>query len=407
MINGFTGNSGINWHDLYLRHIYLRNKAKEPGNSLKHSLLDYNDFFSSLLFNIKENGFDPYKSIPLSKDGGILNGAHRISAAMALGLKKIPVVLSKEERGVDRDINWFINRGFNSHEIHELIYNWVLSSFCKPYIAILWQTVYDHWEQIVSDISGKVDIVFSKTMSFDSVGLQEFIKDVYSFEQPADFSVKITNKAEVLVNCGCAVKVLLLDNKNGFCGVVKNYIREKYCHLFAYDPLFIIHVSDTVDEMYHMNSMLFHYENSIFLQNRSVALTDDIARWIKELKLILEKLSLSSSDVCAVGGAVLNIYGLKKADDLDVAVTKKIRKEKFSDSAECIGDNVDIVAKDYFRTIGYSVSDDSLIYDRSMFVYVRGLKFADIDVVRKRKMFSLRDKDLKDLALIGDYYVKK
>ncbi|PRY66333.1 hypothetical protein B0H98_101314 [Vreelandella songnenensis] len=336
-----------------------------------------------------------------------MNGAHRISAAMALGLKKIPVVLSKEERGVDRDINWFINRGFNSHEIHELIYNWVLSSFCKPYIAILWQTVYDHWEQIVSDISGKVDIVFSKTMSFDSVGLQEFIKDVYSFEQPADFSVKITNKAEVLVNCGCAVKVLLLDNKNGFCGVVKNYIREKYCHLFAYDPLFIIHVSDTVDEMYHMNSMLFHYENSIFLQNRSVALTDDIARWIKELKLILEKLSLSSSDVCAVGGAVLNIYGLKKADDLDVAVTKKIRKEKFSDSAECIGDNVDIVAKDYFRTIGYSVSDDSLIYDRSMFVYVRGLKFADIDVVRKRKMFSLRDKDLKDLALIGDYYVKK
>lgn len=406
LISGVSENSAIDWRDLYIRHIYLRTKGKEPGNFLKRSLIDYDEVFSSLLRAIKEHGFDPLKSVPIAIDGGLLNGAHRISAAMALGLQKIPVVISKKGCGIEWDINWFIHHGFNNHEIHELIYNWVLNTSCKPYIAILWPTVHEHWTEITDYISSKVEIVFSKTMSFNSVGLQEFVKDVYSVEQPADFSDNISNKAEFLTRFGSNVKILLLDNQNDFCEKIKNDVREQYRHLSIQDPLSIIHVSDTTQELYHLNRMLFHYETCVFLQSRTIALTDNVATWIKELKLILPKLEVPYLEVCGVGGTVLNIYGIKKADDLDVTVTNKIRNAIFSDSATCIDKNIDVVAKNYFRTIGYSVPDDTLIFDRSMFVYVRGLKFANIDVVRKRKMFSLRNKDFKDLALIGEYYVK-
>lgn len=404
LISNVPSNSNLDWCSLYIRHIYLRTRGKEPGSSQKNNLNDHKYFFSSLVSSIKENGFNPLNSVPIALDGGLVNGAHRTSSALALGLKEMPIVLSEQSHGVEWGLEWFVNHGFSSIEIHEIIYNWIKFSGCKPYIAILWPTVYENWADIITAIESQTEIIFSKTMNFNEEGLQEFVKDVYSVTQPSDFSDKISNKAEFLSQFGSQVKVLLLNNQNDKCADIKNFVRDRYYYLLPKDPLSIIHVSDSNEEVLHLNMMLFHFDTASFLQSREFPLTKNIAVWVKELKSLLKKKNISSLDVCGVGGAVLNVYGLKQADDLDVTVTSSLRSLYFSEKAQQISDNVDVVSRDYYRAIDRVVCDDLLIFDRAMYIYVRGLKFANLNVVRDRKMLSLREKDLRDLSLIGSYY---
>ncbi|WP_249979311.1 tetratricopeptide repeat protein [Vreelandella olivaria] len=400
-------NSSIDWYKIYLRHIYLRTRGNEPGSSHKNNLIDYTIIFSEVINSIRNNGFNDLYSVPVAKDGIPVNGAHRTAAALALKIESIPIVLSNKEVGAKWDLEWFINHGFNEKEVHELVYSWVDNTELNPHIALVWPTVYDSWDKIIGFISNKVSIVYSKVMDFSSEGLKDFVKDVYSVDSPSDFSSTIMRKADFISDSGNQVLVLLLDNKDDVCVGLKAAVRDEFCHFLPNDPFSIVHISDSRGEVKHLNMMLFHYETSKFLECRNFGTTENISLWIKEAKEYFKKMCINSLDVCGVGGSVLNVYGIKKSDDLDITVASNIRWSFFSDKAQQVSDNVDIVSRDYYRSIDKTVFDDALIYDRALYIYVRGLKFANIDVVRDRKMFSLRKKDLMDLRLIGDYYANR
>lgn len=81
----------------------------------------YKDSFQKLITSMKRNGFEKEYFIPLDKHGEIINGAHRLAAALAL---EIPVWIVDfplfEGFGFDFSEEWMERNGFLYEEIQTL-----------------------------------------------------------------------------------------------------------------------------------------------------------------------------------------------------------------------------------------------------------------------------------------------
>ncbi len=74
--------------EIYKEHIraFSLGKFTEPGNDEKNNIDKFLEEFDKTFKDIKENGFDAKKTlIPLSFNGSIANGAHRVASAIYSG----------------------------------------------------------------------------------------------------------------------------------------------------------------------------------------------------------------------------------------------------------------------------------------------------------------------------------
>lgn len=109
----------------YTRHIFHRTKGNEPGSLSKSSVEDYESSFKALIESIKSDGFKDEFAIPVNCQGKILNGAHRLAAALALQLEQVPVVrMPPPRKNWEWGMAWFLNQDFNPVEINQLIQLW-------------------------------------------------------------------------------------------------------------------------------------------------------------------------------------------------------------------------------------------------------------------------------------------
>ncbi|WP_232710876.1 tetratricopeptide repeat protein [Halomonas sp. 141] len=393
-------NSSIDLEALYLRHIYLRTKGVEPFSNVKTNLQKYILEFKSLIRSFQANGFDFCFPIPLAKNDELLNGAHRLAVSLYFDIKNISFVYLSRDVGINWDFNWFVDKGFNRDELNELLLCWVRYNR-KARIVVLWPAVEKVWSEIINDISEDVNIVTSIEHSFSDVGFSEIVKDIYSLDSVAEFMPSIIKKISFLSSFNNKIKVLFVEDTSDKLLAVKDKLRDKYEHLVPKDVFSTIHASDSFEETSHLASIFLHKQTLELINSRSEGLSYHLCEWIKEAKVFFSSMNVPHAEICAVGGAVLNAYGIRNADDLDVCVSKKVRDTFFEDGPKAITKNIDVVRKGYSKDVVNFMSDDQLIFDRSCHVYIRGFKFANLEVVRKRKAYSQREKDLKDLAKIG------
>lgn len=125
----YLGASSVRMTDtfgLYRKHILQRTQGREPESLTKTSLADYERCFMALIDAIKAAGFKDEFAIPVDADGRILNGAHRLSAALALQLDRVPVVrIPYPWKGLEWGMAWFLNQAFMPAEINQLLQLWI------------------------------------------------------------------------------------------------------------------------------------------------------------------------------------------------------------------------------------------------------------------------------------------
>ena len=95
--------------EIYLEHIKSFNNFSEPDGR-KEKPEDFINNFNKLIKNIQKDGIDK-TIIPITKNGEIIDGAHRLAIALYFNLK-VPFVMFDL---LDANYNkqFFINRGFN------------------------------------------------------------------------------------------------------------------------------------------------------------------------------------------------------------------------------------------------------------------------------------------------------
>ena len=95
--------------EIYLQHIKSFNNFIEPDGR-KYSQEDFIRNFDYLIEDIKSNGINK-TIIPISKNGEIIDGAHRLAIALYLNLKIRFAIFDLLDANYNK--KFFLNRGFN------------------------------------------------------------------------------------------------------------------------------------------------------------------------------------------------------------------------------------------------------------------------------------------------------
>ncbi len=167
---------------VYMEHIKAFNPdGREPGRDDKTSFEDFKNTFDSLLDYFKDNDFDESKSIvPVSKDGIILDGAHRV-AALAYYDKEVTIARFDDVVPVCQfDFQYFKERGL-SQEVSDMIANEVLLWIPDCFVACLWPKMGDDKKKqlAVERIKGFSTVFFEKRLHCSLSSFGTFIAKVY------------------------------------------------------------------------------------------------------------------------------------------------------------------------------------------------------------------------------------
>lgn len=269
-------------------------------------------------------------------------------------------------------------------------------------LGIIWPTSIESSE-ILTELKNNSTIVYIKELKLKT--LKELVFDVYSFDKGLKvFKAKnILAKLERLSN-QTQNKIVLVEFKSKtFDDTVKirNNIRKKF-ESKTNNPAFdIFHSATSLEEKKHLENIFF--SATLDSYNERTELSQNLTNRLKTLKEWAVNTNTSLNDICIVGGAVLDLYGYKHCDDIDIVIMKTLREERnYGPRASMLVEGVDVVKNNYSKKegIGKWYTDDELITNPNLFVIARGIKFAKLEIVKERKNYSRRKKDLDDLYKI-------
>lgn len=271
-------------------------------------------------------------------------------------------------------------------------------------LGIVWPTNINSLE-ILTELKNNSTVVYTKELKLNS--LKELVFDVYSFDKGLKvFKAKnILAKLERLSNQKENTVVLVEFKSKTFDDTIKirNNIRKKFESKTSNPAFDIFHSATSLEEKKHLENIFF--SATIDSYNERTELSQNLTNRLKTLKEWAVNTNTSLNDICIVGGAVLDLYGYKHCDDIDIVIMKTLRdKRNYGPRASMLVEGVDVVKNNYSKKegIGKWYTDDELITNPDLFVIARGIKFAKLEIVKERKNYSRRDKDLEDLYKIDN-----
>ena len=396
---------------IYRQHIMIRTKGREPyREASKSTLFDFEEFYRELIRDTAENGFDFTSPIQVSgTTGQILNGAHRLAAALSLGLDTVSVRMDFTAGGRSWDLNWFRDYGFSVTALNLIKSTWLELTEATAKFVLVWPPALERFRLLNDSLTN-----FGETMDVAwyelGEGFAEFVLDVYSFQHGPNVSETaphIREKARRLQEYGTDVALILLDQSRKEQNMVTQDLKLALRTSIRIDSLpeqDTVHMADTQAEQEHLEMIMLN-ERNMRSYREIPALGANLTRRLETLKEVMESLQLPRLSCSIVGGSVLELHGIKEADDLDIVLSPESRRGQFGPKSHKLCQDVDLVAENYFRQVPVEergqMSDRALVSRPANYIYRRGYKFENIELLIQKKRYSQRPKDLADLRLIA------
>jgi hypothetical protein len=158
-----------------LRALHPTGRFGEDGR--KFSLKDYEVEFLNLLDSLKSTGFDSKVSrLPLSDDGSVWNGAHRIAAALAMG-ERVATESTNESAQV-YDFRFFELAGLPSDSLGELA--WEYAQAVKSSRAYVFSNLEKALEDsLLKELENSGKIFFRRTLVLSQIGVRRNLQLMY------------------------------------------------------------------------------------------------------------------------------------------------------------------------------------------------------------------------------------
>lgn len=390
------------WHlDLYKNHILTFNGGWEWPGGIKDSVDDFVKCFDNLIDN-----FDPKKAgvIPLSEDGVIANGSHRVAVAYLKGLNLRLVIKEKERRPYD--YNFFMNRKKYGYpdgtpqknlkwalKMLDIVYaNEMALEFCRRCPDLRIVTLFPKAEgckkEVVELLKTNGEIIYEIGFGGDQMEtvLSNLIKEFYRGEpwvasNPEErfFAPNVAGKANQCWNPENPViySYLWAPFDLSKCQSIKEQIRDLY--KVANHS---VHINDTHEETLRIAGMLFN-QNSIQMFRHKISIPKTNQKMFKKY---FEDTKDDPDSYCITGSFVLALYGIREAKDLDYICHGR--------PAVGMGSSHNQYAFFYDTTL------DDIIYNPKNHFYFAGRKVATLEVVRKMKEKRGELKDIADIKNI-------
>ncbi|XP_045159481.2 uncharacterized protein LOC123524927 [Mercenaria mercenaria] len=421
----------------YAEHLRVWNNFKEYCNKRDKSWFDgklpcrnknkKSDFilsFHKTIESTKNLGFNSSMSrIPIDRSGFLLNGAHRLAAAVILSEDA-----SFEHHKYTRRFHWgykfFKSQGMLEMELNVVMLEWMKIQlklkFLNKTVSII--SVFSNnrgkdkamREIVKGRCSADNDILYEREINFTKSGIRQLISHMYGQQTWLETKVQ-----QMLLNYNSTHKALFLfvyANDARALVQCKHAIRKLYN-----DKVFksTAHIPDSAEENLILAEMILN-PNSIQFMNH--------AKNASECKLIAKEVASRSSitpvstlpgiyvgrdDVMIDSGTVLGLFGLRKRTDVDLLflhdIDKSLLGSRHGISVQAHAFKNNSVSQerawgeDHFSDSGPKDAWD-LFYDPNNFGYCYGIKFVSLkQLVRYKMKRNEPKKDRFDVELINEF----
>lgn len=374
-------------HDLYSIHLNVSTGGTfaEFGNKDKVGLEKFKADFSETVQSMS-GGFDTKKSIvPLCSRHEVANGAHRIAAG---------IFLNQSVATVDLDISSVVQdyRFFRKNGVDEKSMDLAALEYCRYadniYLAVLWPATEKHMADHLKNIP---NIIYSKDVKFSPNGAINLISLLYNREDwlgaaSENYPGAAMKVGECFPGYESPVKFVLFQSSMEQVSKIKESIRA-----VANIGKSSVHITDTSEETRSVATAILSDNSVHFLNNSNHKWTLELISNLRQFATHLSKRGLTSDDLVIDGGTVMQVYGLRKADDVDVICLSEYKQ---------IVSEIPGLDVRSFDGIYHGLDFSDLIYDPSYYFYFGGFKFISLQQLYVMKQKRREAKDILDSELI-------
>jgi len=371
--------------EIYKEHIraFSLGKFTEYGNKEKDSIRVFFKEFDDTFENINLNGFDNTKSlIPLSKNGSIVDGSHRLASAIFLN-KNVECVNIKAYNPI-YDYKFFYNRNI-SNGVLDMAATKFIEYSNNTYIAFIWPAAKGRDREIEKIIS---NVVYRTKVKLNLNGAHNLLSQIYYGEEwlgniKNNFS-GVRGKLTKCFKTFDAVKILVFQSEN-LSDVLD--IKEKVRGIFDIGK-HSIHITDTKEEAVRLARTIFNDNSIHFLNYAKPNKYFSIHKKIEKFKKLAIKNQFNMDDVLMCGGMTLSAYGLIEENGDDIFLNLKYNDKKL---------------EGYCKEFKYYNKEKSdLIFNPKNYFYFNDVKFISFDQVYKIKKNNGKGENISDLKMMEE-----
>lgn len=372
---------------MYTHHLKVWNGLSEL-NPLRRGAPAYTGNFKHILNDVNNGVFDWNKSpIPVNEAGKVINGRHRLAAAI---LCKQPVLTAVGSAGQEICDYYYLSTkrdtypaGLDPDIANNMAVEYARYSG-KCYIAVVFaqhdpikiragiskfgRTVY--WRQVPLEREGAFNLM--RELYLDEFWVQDWQSNFSGAAEKAKLSLCNSNSVGVyMFECDSLEKVV----------ACKKELRS------SFNPRqHSLHINDSQADTLRIANILFN-RNSIHFLNRSHFYQYPIFNsLLRDFRIFTKDRNIE--DFCIDGSAVMSAYGLRDCQDLDFLDR---------DGSQCLGP-----INNHNEEMKYHViSKDDILYNPYNHFWHSGVKFVALHTLDEMKTKrNEQPKDVKDLELI-------
>ena len=341
-----------------------------------------------LIESVKRLGFcENLSLIPVGECGEIIDGSHRVAVCAALNIEVSVVEIP--EQSAKFNYQFFREKGVSREVLQHLG-----QEFCfncpDSYMLILFPSAEEHLERITSLVKEQCDVVYEDKVLLNENGSLNLIVELYSHQSWIGNAKNLfegaRSKRDLCFTKEGPVHVFAVRS-----GSVSDILQlKKVVRDIAGNGNHSIHTTDTHEETIIASGMLLN-SNSVARLNSMRKVPSEAFR-SKLCKLAFSKDYSNYSDfqghVCVSGSSVLELFSLRKAEDLDLVFgSGHARSKDFADNHNA-------------ELLRFGFDPDIIVKDPRKHLFWQGIKFMSPSVLFSLKERRGEPKDLSDIVLL-------
>ena len=373
--------------EIYQEHIraFSLGKFTEPGNEEKNSIDKFMEDFDKIFEDIKNNGFNSSKTlIPLSKNGSIANGSHRVASAIILDKYVDCVMLDIIEHIYD--YKFFYKRNISSDILDSVVIKFVEYAN-NVHIACIWPTAVGNDDKIEKLIP---NIIYKKKIKLSPNGAFNFLSKIYYDEEwIGDIKNNFKGVDGKLVECFKSFDAfeVIAFQSNSLNEVLK--IKDKIRKIFNVGN-HSVHITDTKEEAVSLARIIFNKNSIHFLNYAKPNKYISTYQKINKLNKFIKINKLDKNNFLLDSSIILSAYGLREAKDSDYfySDSDKIKVELYNINSH----------NDELKY--HEENKNNMIHNQKFYFYFNDLKFISYSQLYKMKKNRAEEKDINDCKMM-------
>ena len=351
------------YKNAYKEHLRIWNGFYE-GSPRKRGFEDFDNAFKSIIKNTVD------EPVPVNHEGHIVNGAHRLAAAL---YHQRPIHIRytnpDENNHVESDSEYFATRGLAQSIVQRTALEYAkLKS--NTHVMCLFPIAHTRMAEVMNIIEKHSNIFYKSSEAFNSTGQLGLIKEIY-LSDGWGTEKAIRKKCKQCFRGMSKVTFVLLDAKN--LETVKE-MKNKIRALFKVGN-HSVHINDTHEDTIRIAKTVFNTNSIHFLNHRRSVSFPNYKKLMADMK--------PDDNEIITGSTVLSLYGLRDCKDID----KIYYNNPPADSHN-----------QYLKNL-YKLSLDDIINNPIYHLYYNGFKYVSLDVIKNMKKTRNEPKDVIDVKL--------